>query len=272
MKPWLIVVVTLLCFLIVSVSLGLYFGLRKKSQPFSNEKVYVWIHVGLLGRWKEILKEELDLLKSSGLAKHAKIFYCVVGGSKKNVEPFMGGLDHECVGDYKDVRLYECPTLHHLHNFAKQNSNKKVLYIHTKGTSRPKDSNSDEWRRYMLYFLVGHYKDCLYFLDSYSTVGIHLVSGNHYSGNFWWAQTNHLCTLDHLSENACWSEKSMTSPNHPRMKAEYWCMSRQKQGSHLSIHQLPPDHPKYNAGMTLYSASALEFDYKKDAIKKALVV
>lgn len=25
----------------------------------------MWIHIGLLGRWKEILKEELDLLKSS---------------------------------------------------------------------------------------------------------------------------------------------------------------------------------------------------------------
>jgi len=270
MKPW--VIALILGILILCVVLSLYFGLKRKSYPHKNERVYVWIHIALLRRWEEILKEELDLLKSSGLAKHAKIFYCVVGGPKEKVEPLMNGLDHECVEDYEDVRLHECPTLHHLHNFAKENPNKKVLYIHTKGTSRPKDSNSDEWRRYMLYFLVGHYKECLHFLDSYSTVGVHLIGENHYSGNFWWAQTNHLSTLDHLGENACWSEKPMTAPNHPRMKAEYWCLSRPKKGSHLSIHQLPPDHPKYNAGMTLYSVSALEFDYKKDGVKKALVV
>lgn len=267
MKVW---IICLILGIFVCIIIGIFFSMNQRKK--SPENICVWIHIGLLGRWEEILKEELDLLKSSGLAKHAKIFYCVVGGSKEKVEPLMDGLNRQCVGEFGDVRLHECPTLHHLHNFAKENPNKKVLYIHTKGTSQPKDSNSDEWRRYMLYFLVGHYQECLHFLDSYSTVGVHLIGGNHYSGNFWWAQTNFLKTLIPLAQKECWSANPPGTPNHPRLKAEHWCLSRQKRGSHLSIHQLSPNHQKYKAGMTLYSASALEFDYKKDGVKKALVV
>jgi hypothetical protein len=55
----------------------------------------------------------------------------------------------------------------------------------------------------MLYFLVDKYKDCINKMDeTYDTVGCNYKENpyHHYSGNFWWANSNYIKTLNYLNE------------------------------------------------------------------------
>jgi len=97
---------------------------------------------------------------------------------------------------------FEIPTLRSMHMFAKLNPDYKLLYLHTKGISRPKDCVTQEpihsWVNYMLYCTVDLCDRCVSLLDVYSTVGCNEMSdfspGNpsHYSGNFWWTTAEYL--------------------------------------------------------------------------------
>jgi len=93
---------------------------------------------------------------------------------------------------------YEAHTLTLLQQYCKINPDHKVLYIHTKGISRPftdKDmfpSNNNKpwtynWRNCMQWFSVMNYTSCLKDLDTHDIVGTKWIQGPsppHYSGNF----------------------------------------------------------------------------------------
>lgn len=116
-----------------------------------------------------------------------------------------------------DPKLYEIPTINKMKDFANDNPNTHVLYLHTKGVSFDDNyTQENDWIDMMLHFLVTKYKNCIYKLNTgYNTIGCN-YSGEinktifqhlmpypllHYSGNFWWANTNYLKTLPYLSES-----------------------------------------------------------------------
>jgi len=126
-----------------------------------------------------------------------------------------------------DCRLFEIPTLNKIKEFSKNNQNVNILYIHTKGVSYPDDYHEEsDWIDMMLHFLFD--VKCLYLLNNYDTLGCNYTtdgynydkSGNkttiapaHYSGNFWWAQSEYLKNLETLSEE-----------NVNKNDGEYWLM------------------------------------------------
>ena len=116
-----------------------------------------------------------------------------------------------------DIELFELPTLRRISEFCKKNPLSKILYMHTKGISYPKDdprhSNVQDWIKYMLYF-VCNAPLCLDKLDAYDTAGCNFLEKphNHYSGNFWWSTANYINTL---------SLESFTD----KMSAEWWILS-----------------------------------------------
>ena len=106
--------------------------------------------------------------------------------------------------DY-DPNVFEIPTIRVMHSFASMNPGYKLLYLHTKGISRPKDCETRptiiSWTNYMLYCIVRQYERCLRLLDIYDTVGCNEMSRHtpenppHYSGNFWWTTSEYLASL-----------------------------------------------------------------------------
>jgi len=148
-----------------------------------------------------IFNDQIDYIKKSGL--YDKLDYIFVTLLGKNVL-----LTH----DYKIKVIYysenqnemEFPSIQRIKHFADNISKKiKILYIHTKGVTN-KD-HSYEWRKYLEYFLIEKNNICLNALDHYKCVGVNHQYyyddnkyRNHFSGNFWWANSDYIKTLPML--------------------------------------------------------------------------
>jgi len=171
-----------------------------------------------------------------------KIYIINIGVPIKNLY----GEKCEVINYSHNIELYENPTINFMKNFSEKNPNSYMLYIHTKGVRyNPNDNKENDWIDYMLYFLVEQRKICISLLDNnYDTVGCNynrdidrtvegwilndpLKHPSHYSGNFWWANTNYVRTLPLLSEE---------SPD--RMAPEFWLFKNNPIFSNLHSSQV----------------------------------
>ena len=129
--------------------------------------------------------------------------------------------------------LYENPTINKMKQFAEQNPDSYILYLHTKGNSYDSERQSiNDWTDMMLYFLVENHKTCINKMyEQYDTVGCNYseVHHNHYSGNFWWAKSSYIKTLNLLSED----EPSKMAP-------EFWLL--QNKPNIYTIYSSGVDH------------------------------
>ena len=170
-------------------------------------EIYGFWHIATIGEyWELIVQEQLDLLSESGLINASEqVFACVVGSEEKpesisNVE---------IIDRTLDVNLNELFTLQYLKQFCDTKPNCKVWYIHTKGVSHP-DIYQYYWRKYMEYFNIERWKDCVAALNEYDICGVEwtgvdshkcketwgFVYPNGFLGNFWWANSNYIRKLD----------------------------------------------------------------------------
>jgi hypothetical protein len=127
----------------------------------------------------------------------------------------------------EESNLFEIPTLFKVLKFSKIHPDCKLLYLHTKGISR-NSQNVTEWTKYLTYFMVTKYKDCLLHLDNYDAVGCNytLIPYVHFSGNFWWANTNYIKTIDSILME--------------KYDAEWWILSNTR--NFFSMHNSNIDH------------------------------
>lgn len=97
----------------------------------------------------------------------------------------------------------ESETLNLARNFAIQNKNGNILYLHSKGVSNTVQEHLnrkkavDIWVNNMELYLIENYKECLNYLKTYDTCGCFLRDwkmSSHYSGNFWWTTNSYLST------------------------------------------------------------------------------
>ena len=114
-----------------------------------------------------------------------------------------------------DVNLFEIPTINLIRTFCEYNDNCEILYLHTKGVTCPNSKNVSDWKNMMTHFLVNKCTDCFELLKKYDTVGCNYTEAphKHYSGNFWWANSNY---IKRLSKIPCDSK---------RHDAEWWILS-----------------------------------------------
>ena len=163
----------------------------------------------------------------------------------------------------EDTSLYELETLKYIHLFSINNPNCDILYLHTKGVSYNDKVESMQalildWTNMMLYFLLN--ADCLKdnvrssFLDlrslintekqfpltqqplSKTSTGSDVIGCNysklpypHFSGNFWWAKSNYISTLN-------------TSSLKIKHDAEWWILSNTN--NFYSLHDSNINHYK----------------------------
>lgn len=164
--------------------------------------IAVFYHCARLGTWEAVDKEITAALTTSGLLERADSF-----------------VRNECAPD-----VFEFPTIELLREFAATHEDWFVLYLHTKGVSRPQQS-IDDWRACMLHWMVGRWQECVAKLaNGYDAVGINVVDTplRHFQGNFWWATTKHIRTLGPVRE----VEFVKTVANQgERHKAEFWVIA-----------------------------------------------
>jgi hypothetical protein len=141
---------------------------------------------------------------------------------------------------------WEFPTLQKIINYAKENPNDNILYLHTKGSSssragheRAGHSVSFQWiedvRNYQLYQNIIRYKTAIQELKTHDTCGAELIYNPvpHYSHNFWWATASHINTLVHPKDRPIIFDE--------RHKCEFWVCSK-SDGKYKSIFNIYNDY------------------------------
>lgn len=145
-----------------------------------------------------MVHEQVGLLHSSGLYEASSFVHVGVNGSQ--ALPNLG--DKFSIYYNPQPWTEETPTLRSLRQFCEQNPEWKVLYFHTKGITQPSKQTSD-WRKVMEHFCIERWFDCIQMLDAHDTVGCLFMDEcyygfyPHYSGNFWWANSQHVQKLDY---------------------------------------------------------------------------
>lgn len=188
-----------------------------------------FMHVCMLNYWKEIVEDQMEVMKSSGLLDVVDFVKCGVLG-RESFSPLHPKIS---VGyESPDVTEYEYPTLQMLWRFCKEHTGAKVFYVHTKGvtgrraevrdfqppTGRRKE-NVDQWRRFLDYIILYQYKKCLVELEhGASACGPNWrhAKYKYFAGNFWWARADYVASLK--------KPVKPDLPNGPRARApaEFW--------------------------------------------------
>lgn len=87
-----------------------------------------------------------------------------------------------------------------------------VLYLHSKGVTKPNFNNVKDWANLMEYFLIEKHEQCLEALETHDVCGVNYFNTKpHYSGNFWWATSKHIKRL-----------KELKVEKIDRLYCEYW--------------------------------------------------
>lgn len=174
------------------------------------------------------------------------------------------------------VTFFEIPTLIIMHRLSRQLRDHyhmpltQLLYLHTKGVSyKTVYPQIEDWREFMLYFLVERHRMCYHLLASgeIDAVGANFRSvGRDFRGNFWWVTAQYLSTLAPLSLEA-----------HGKYDAEQWMLTASHVVRVFNAHESVVDHhkdryerSKYVNGLSFRNPSVSPFPNTSDATNKPL--
>ncbi len=185
-----------------------------KPKTSNNSPIYIVYHVGILNNWQEIMEEQLEALTSSGLLEaSAQLIVCFVGDDTPIIYSLLENTPYtnkiQIVHASEDLSVCEFPSIALVKEIAEHHGDAKILYFHSKGVmhfNKPTEGPIRDWRLYMEYFLIHHWKTCIETLNNYDICGVNWGRGHpwlrrgfpHFSGNFWWACADYIKTLPEL--------------------------------------------------------------------------
>ena len=204
-------------------------------------QIGIFFHVATVGSYTRVVDEMHHVLSESGLIGAASVMrYGVVGGGIFAPSP-------EAPADTKirsdtNLETGEFLTLAMMEEVAASASEPMaMLYLHTKGVTKPDNPCIEDWRNLMLHFNVRRYRDALSILTTADACGVDLRRrpAPHFSGNFWWASRSYLATLPpirvamrRLPPRRGPLKRGRLSLRH---NAEFWI--GMSQGKLVSLHQ-----------------------------------
>lgn len=155
--------------------------------------------------YQKILVQKFRRMRTSGLLESLDKIYIPVVNYKKGIKFFE---------DYKKlspkIEVFElessfkneCDTLNWLKKKFESEPNTPILYTHTKGVTQKHPTikkNVDLWVKYMDYWCIWNWKECVESLKSFDTAG-GVFYGNHYCGNFYWLNSDYMKTLPTIDQ------------------------------------------------------------------------
>ena len=198
-----------------------------------KNNVCCFIHSTHLNIWKtEILERIINYLKDTKFIEICDFIYINNIGEPINEDYFNKISEKIIITNYSSsTDLFENVTLKQLHFFSKLNPNYKILYLHTKGISHPKNhiyiNNILDWVDFMLYSLVYNHLSCIELLENYDTIGVNyraaVENPQHYSGNFWWANSKYINKLSLLQLNTKHDAEWLILQKNPLFVNLYTC-------------------------------------------------
>ena len=165
-----------------------------------SNNINIFYHIYCTRFTLNIVKEQTDHILFSRLYETVDNIYCFITGEPKYMEHCMDyisnlGTKYKIVETIPNDKTAERFTLLKIKKYIKEGD--KLLYLHTKGVTKPDIESIRYWRLYMQYFLMVKHDTCLKDLDEYDTVGImwRESPSKHFSGNFWWATAKYFLRL-----------------------------------------------------------------------------
>jgi len=166
--------------------------------------VHVYYHIYAIDGVESIIDEQLSLIK-----KHFDFPYKLNIGisipyDNKSISNILDIIDKSNIRDIR-AKGHEFITLDLIEkDKEKFGDSDYILYLHTKGASKFDDidySNIKTWRELMNYFNIQKCKNVLKIFEKseYNTYGVllgNIGKWQLYSGNFWWAKSSYLKTID----------------------------------------------------------------------------
>jgi len=240
-------IISILCILLFSNIYELF---------YSTNKIVIFYHICELGNWKDVVKEQLDLIKYTGLYDKTESINIGFLGDKKNILPYLND-KIKLVYTSENKKEHEIPTINKINEFSKNtNDEYYILYIHSKGVTNlggnEKDYNGQHyWRKFMNYWNITKHQICIDQLNKgYYTVGINCFE-NHYSGNFWWANSKYIKNLNYLKHK-----------DDAGLQAEFWLLSKKEQKKSICLTKKNYNSLRRNLS-GLYSIKIQPKDYGK---------
>lgn len=170
---------------------------------------YIYFHICTLNAYAQIITDMMNQCMASGLMDEiTELRYYVTGIHISHVQDIMRGYPKtRCVQTEIRNQEYERFTLHALRADCQRMEEKGekayILYLHSKGVSRPpwQFPGVASWRETMIYGLSVYRHVCWEELGrGVDAVGSYYrdLPRPHFSGNFWWARSSHIATLDRI--------------------------------------------------------------------------
>jgi len=171
----------------------------------------IYFHCYCFGSYASVLYNKYKKINNSELLKNIDNFYVIVSNTQERHKDFLQQFSTlsnkiKIINLANPVFNDESDTL----NFILQKSNdsstnRRILYLHTKGVTRSHQlvkKNVDAWVEYLDLYNIHKWKECVDALDTHDVAGGLYESSNpkHFSGNFWWANTNYIKTLPEITE------------------------------------------------------------------------
>lgn len=202
----------------------------------NNKKILVFSHNYIAHNWLTIVKEQLELLKTSGLYEAAhQVYYCCFAEDPFDFCKFYNlvrSLDQKQKIIIINHAINDCErqTLLFMQRVVKNYTDAYLLYYHTKGVSTKfrndlvSEKNVTSWRKMMEYFNIENWKISIQKLEEGSDICGALYGfwmsqhhqGHYFGGNFWWTHSEYFNKLPSMEERDNWMgcETLITSIAH----------------------------------------------------------
>ena len=170
--------------------------------------IKAFLHIATMGVYQEIFDEMMGTIIKSNMLDKVELNICIVGDEILNVKEINNVKVHKVGG----INEFEFAT-HQLieDEIHKTEENIKILYFSGLGVTGNSEFKKS-WRAYLTYFVVTQFEECLKALDDgYDVCGVDWRTDPipHYSGNFWWSNSNYLKTLPKV--------QTLNKPDSPRV-------------------------------------------------------
>ena len=209
---------------------------RIGMKKMNKKPIIVVYHVCILGNWKEILLDQLKTLNNSGLGKVLDKMYVQIVGVLDNTHfqeiksLFLNySFSHKISFKYfKAIDLYEFPSIKQVQQIARTSPEARILYFHTKGVSHEEQhgkqyvKNLNQWRKFMEYFNIEKWDDCLHALEKFDACGVDWGKKwknkpQFFAGNFWWATGKYITTCQ-LTRNDRFDCEYFIGTGNPKVR------------------------------------------------------
>lgn len=191
-------------------------------------------HVAGIGHWKEIVTEQLSLLKRANFT--GRIYIGFIGQQFEDgfISRVAGalGLNFEIRHFGGDMHQFEFPTLAWCHEYCQTSPERPILYFHGKAVTNTRWQWL-MWRWIMNAYNLTHWRSMVAALTDKNCAGVSWHNGfpvGYFPGNFWWARSSFIREFTEIPEYIRQFEECLRSQNPNRFTtrhaAECWINSR----------------------------------------------